>query len=211
VKVYLGQTRQNPLNGLAAECSRLGFGEMTTRKELPPRRFPYAFDNGAFGDYLAKRPFQGDRYLFALERLWILPTPDFLVVPDLVAGGPASISFSESWRPRVEGFAPLYLAVQDGMEGKQVEEVIQHYNGLFVGGSVPWKLATAVEWVKQAHAHGKPCHIGRVGTGIRAVWARWTGCDSIDSTVPLWAERNFRAFVNGLTQAVPFLREKEHG
>jgi hypothetical protein len=166
---------------------------------------PYAFDNGAFKDFLAKRPFRDDQYLRALERLWTLPSPDFLIVPDLVADGPASLEFSESWRPRVTGFAPLYLAVQDGMKRDEVESVIAEYAGLFVGGSVPWKLATAIEWVNLAHQYEKPCHIGRVGTGTRVVWARWVGCDSIDSAVPLWAVRNFEPFVDGLTREVPFL------
>jgi NADPH:quinone reductase-like Zn-dependent oxidoreductase len=66
---------------------------------------------------------------------------------------------------------------------------------LFVGGSLPWKLATGERWVRFAHAHGRRCHIGRVGTPRRVAWARRIGADSIDSCLPLWSRENLDAFV----------------
>jgi hypothetical protein len=34
------------------------------------------------------------------------------------------------------------------------------YQGLFVGGSLAWKLETSARWVQLAHGHGMRCHIG---------------------------------------------------
>jgi len=59
------------------------------------------------------------------------------------------------------------------------------YRGIFVGGSLRWKLATGAAWVRFAHAHGRRCHIGRVGTPERVAWARAIGADSIDSALPV--------------------------
>ena len=75
-----------------------------------------------------------------------------------------------------------YLAVQDGMTVSDVEKVVGDFDGIFVGGTVKWKVRTGEEWVKVAHSHNIPCHIGRVGVFRRIVWAMRIGADSIDST-----------------------------
>ena len=76
-----------------------------------------------------------------------------------------------------------------------VVPVLASFAGLFVGGSLPWKMRTAFDWVTLAHAHGKPCHIGRVGSPDRVAWAREIGADSIDSSQPLWTNDKWRAFL----------------
>lgn len=200
MKVYLGQTRSaNWLRMLES----YGFGECTSRGEFPPRRRPFFMDNGAFGDWLAERPFQAKKYEKDLAKLRAsAERPDFLVVPDVVAGGTESLLFSLSWVERLEALGhPLYLVVQDGMEPAHVLDVLPDFHGLFVGGSLPWKLRTGEAWVRFAHRAGRPCHIGRVGTEARVRWARRIGADSIDSSLPLWAEANFRRFLRGFTDS----------
>src|SRR5262245_11216869 len=169
----------------------MGWGEMTTRAEVPPRRRPWAFDNGAFLDWRRGRDFDGDAYQRALERV---EGPDFLIVPDIVAGGRRSLDFSLGWVDRLRGVAPLYLAVQDGMSACDVLEAAPDCAGLFVGGSLPWKVRTGHEWVQLAHCLGKPCHIGRVGAVRRVAWAMRIGADSIDSCLPLWSRENLARF-----------------
>ena len=123
-----------------------------------------------------------------------ISAPDFLVVPDLVAGGMDSLEFSLSWVKELQGVAPLYLAVQDGMGAYSVAPHIAQFDGVFIGGTLKWKMRTGEEWVAFAHHYGKPCHIGRVGTAKRALWAMEIAADSIDSCVPLWSFDNLRVF-----------------
>lgn len=194
--VYVGQTRSRLL---IEELRTYGWGEMTTGNEVPPRREPWAMDNGAFGAWKAKKPWNEARFVRAVEfcverRL----RPDFVVVPDKVAGGVESLEISLSWVPRLRGFAPMYLAVQDGMQLTDVSPVLRHFDGLFVGGGLEWKTATSWWWVALAHGAGRPCHVGRVSGRRRVRWARSIGADSIDSCVPLWSKENRFAVLKGL-------------
>lgn len=196
MKVYVGQSRGKGMNAiLDAE----GFGEMTVRREYPPRRKPWAFDNGAFGDYTRGRPFRVAEYELAIERLAAdAARPDFLVVPDVVAGGRESLDFSLRWVECLRPLAPLALAVQDGMSIEDVAPIIEPFAVVFVGGSVPWKLQTGAEWVRFAHDRDRLCHIGRVGTPRRVRWAIRIGADSIDSTQPLWSYGHMKRFIAAL-------------
>lgn len=194
MNVYLGQTRSA---AWIRTLSSYGFGECVSRGEFPPRRTPWFMDNGAFGDWLAGRGFDVSAYERDLARLLASNLrPDFLVVPDLVARGKESLLFSLSWVERLCAIAPLYFVVQDGM-GEEIVPDLKPFAGLFVGGSLPWKLKTGAQWVALAHELGLRCHIGRVGTEKRVRWARRIGADSIDSSLSLWAEANFRRFLRG--------------
>jgi hypothetical protein len=179
------------------------------RGELPPRRAPWFYDNGAFADYRAARPFDGLTFERDMRRLrlwmatgvprWagqLLPPPRFLVLPDVVAAGRESLVFSEAFLPGgveepLGGLpaVPLYLAVQDGMQIAEVAALVVHrrLGGLFVGGSLPWKLATGAQWVRVAHRLGVPCHIGRCVARDRLRWALRIGADSVDGNAPNWS------------------------
>jgi hypothetical protein len=203
VKAYVGQTRTKKL---IAELETLGFGECATPDRLPPRRFPWFLDNGAFPAWKAGRPFDGERFQKALEKLDRIPRgPDFIVVPDKVAGGLDSLWFSLTWAPHVARTgAPLYLAVQDGMTEEDLVPHLKPFAGLFVGGTTEWKLRTGGAWAAFAHAHGRRCHIGRVGSMKRIRWALSTGADSIDSSLPLWSAEKLRRMVRALAQGELF-------
>lgn len=201
MKAYVGQTRSA---AWIAELSALGFGEMTVREEFPPRRSPWVFDNGAFKDWHSGREFRAEVYQRSIDRLALDGTrrPDFIVAPDIVAAGLASLRFSESWVKRLEWLElPIYLVVQDGMTAPDVVAAMAPYAGLFVGGSLEWKLRTAPEWVSLAHAHDRKCHVGRMGTCPRVRAARRWGVDSIDSALPLWSRKNLERFVRGFSDA----------
>lgn len=193
---YVGQTRAREL---IATLRELGFGECTQPREYPPRRTPWFLDNAAFSAWRAGRPFDGPRFVAAMHRAASEGSgPDFVVCPDRVAH-PDSLTFSREWlsqcREHLRG-TPVYLAVQDGMEIERA--TLADFDGVFVGGTLPWKISTGSEWVQLAHRHGLPCYVGRVGTAKRVRWARRIGCDSIDSCLPLWSADKLRGFVNAL-------------
>jgi hypothetical protein len=206
MKAYVGQTRATELVNVLAS---LGIGECVVRGEIPPRRTPWFYDNGAFGDWKAKRNFDAVRYtrdLFRIREWDDLPEPDFIVLPDIVAGGAESLVFSLYWlEDSMAAGVPLYLAVQDGMTEADVEATIStavyeggRIDGIFVGGSLEWKLETGEAWTKFAHYYDMQCHIGRVGTADRVRWAKAIGCDSIDSCLPLWTTQKLHSFIDAL-------------
>ena len=196
--VYIGQTRAR---ALIARLTALGYREITQRHELPPRRQPWAIDNGAFGDWRANRAFDAKQFRHALARSKDLPTPDFVVVPDRVAAGRDSLALSMEWLDECKTYGSPYLVVQDGMTEADVRAVAPRFEGLFVGGTLPWKIETAVAWVRLAHSIGRRCHIGRVGTPTRVRWARRIGADSIDSCLPLWSASKLDAFVHAVSDS----------
>lgn len=194
MEVYVGQSRSA---AMIERLTQYGLGETTCPDELPPRRRPWFFDNGAYGCWRGGRDFDTDAFRAGVARIECSRLdPDFIVAPDIVAGGLKSLEFSRSWVPWLAGLAPLYVAVQDGMVG---DEDLSGFHGVFVGGSLGWKLTHGSAWVQRAHAEGRPCHIGRVGTFDRVRWAQRIGADSIDSSLPLWSEANLQGFLAGLT------------
>lgn len=200
VKAYVGQTRSAEL---VEQLEAGGVGECTLRGELPPRRgFSWFHDNGAYTDWKAGRTFdylQWSRDMRAI-RMWVeageMTRPDFVVAPDLVAQGYQSLYFSlEHLEEAKAAGAPVYLAVQDGMSASLVATFIDRFDGIFVGGSLEWKLETAAAWVKFGRKHGVPVHIGRVGTIERVEWASEIGATSIDSSFPLWTRERLAEFI----------------
>ena len=198
MKVYLGQTRSR--RWLRRLCE-LGFGEMTCRPALMPKRLPFALDNGAYGDWVHKRTFDEVAFLEHVELVLLAGfRPDFIVVPDIVAAGVESLRFSLDWLPRLKPMvgAPLYLAVQDGMTRDDVWPHLGLVSGLFVGGTDPWKKATVGAWTQLAHEHGLLCHLGRAGTYGKVRLAIEVGVDSIDSSLPLMSQQFFNDFLAAL-------------
>lgn len=196
MKVYVGQTRSARL---IDELTELGFGECTQRGELPPRRRPWFADNGAFRDWKASKDFNRAAWWRDVLRYDEFG-PDFAVVPDIVAGGLNSLAWSlQTVIPMSQATrAPLFLVVQDGMTLRDTLPHLHFFSGLFVGGTLQWKLEHGAQWVKFAHEHRKLCHIGRVGTAKRVRWALRIRADSIDSCLPLFSRENLARFVHAL-------------
>lgn len=214
--IYTGQSRGRDW------CRRLvaaELGECCTRGELPPRRAPWFYDNGAFGDHLLGQSFDFLEYELDMRRirLWSelgagvpgwegrrLPLPEFIVLPDLVAGGMDSLEFTESFladghNAPIGGHpaVPLYLAVQDGMEvASAAQLMIRHrLGGIFVGGTMAWKLSTSAQWVRVAHRLGTGCHIGRAVSHHRQLWAQRIGADSVDGNAPNWSQEGLERLI----------------
>ena len=103
---------------------------------------PYAIDNGAFHAFQQNKPFDVGAFERCLE--WSASCairPDWCVLPDIVGGGTKSLEFSMTWLDSVREHCELPLiAVQDGMEPRDIEDLVGPGLGIFVGGTTEWKL-----------------------------------------------------------------------
>jgi hypothetical protein len=167
----------------------------------------YALDNGAWSCFQQNRAFDTTAFERAVDQVG--DGADWIVLPDIVGGGLASLDLSLAWLPRLRPLGvPLLLAVQDGMNGDDVRPHIGPWIGIFVGGSTPWKLATALAWGEIARTRSAYLHVGRVNTARRIALCHAAGADSFDgtsasrfaSTVPLLdaARRQPDLFTSGV-------------
>lgn len=146
------------------------------------RGMPYALDNGAWTDYRTGRDFDSDRFQTLVDALgW---TADFVVAPDIVAGGLNSLRLSLCWlAPLLVRTKLVLVPVQDGMGPQDLVNVVMPKRvGIFLGGSTEWKLATMRQWGEFCAARGVYYHVGRVNTLKRIRLAHFAGADSIDGS-----------------------------
>jgi len=158
----------------------------------------WAFDNGAFGDWRNGKAFDQEKFLDCVAKIYQSELrPIFSVCPDIVACGKESLIYSIEWLGKLPKALTWYLAVQDGMSPEIVREAIRahEFKGLFIGGTNPWKFETAHLWVALARLQGIPCHFARASTPRKMAFARMVGCDSFDTTQPLWEIKSFNAFL----------------
>lgn len=148
------------------------------RDPIPPWRF--GLDNGAWS---ARDGGTFDATAFERSVDAIGGLADWIVLPDVVCGGPASLDLSLSWLPRLEHLdVLLLLPVQDGMEVEQIRPLIGPRVGLFIGGSTGWKEATMSTWAALARERNAYIHVGRVNTQRRIALCVAAGVDSFDGT-----------------------------
>lgn len=147
-------------------------------RQVPPG-WSYALDNGAWGCYQRDVPFDFDVFGQLVEAHGA--DADWVVAPDIVAGGAASLRLSLSWLPRLPGLR--LIAVQDGMTPPDVAPHIGPSVGIFLGGSTEWKLQTMRAWGQLAAGR---CyfHVARVNTARRIRYCQDAGADSFDGTSP---------------------------
>lgn len=151
---------------------------------LPGR--PYVIDNGAWSCHVAGVEWDERPLRQLLERLSDGPAPEWGVLPDIIGAGEESLARSISWHgehPELERI-PWLLAVQDGMTVESVRGAVldRGLAGIFVGGSTPWKWATAHQWAELGMELGVRVHVGRVNTLRRAELCRDLGVSSIDGS-----------------------------
>lgn len=165
---------------------RAGWGLMVSRAGVwRTEGFEHvAIDNGAWSDYQAGRPFDADAYERFLE--WVeaqAGAPDFIVLPDIVAGGMESLGLSLRYLNRCAAASPLVLiAVQDGIEPADVASYVGAGVGIFLGGSTAWKLARMKAWGEFCAERGLYYHCARINTTRRMNLAIWSGADSVDGS-----------------------------
>lgn len=141
----------------------------------------YALDNGAWSAFQQGRPF--DELAFGRALDLVGERADWVVLPDIVAGGMESLEFSLKWLDRLRAFpTTLLLAVQDGMCPDDVREYLNPAVGIFVGGSTEWKLETMEAWALLARRRNCYMHVGRVNSAKRIAMCAAAGAHSFDGT-----------------------------
>lgn len=160
--------------------------------------FPYAIDNGAYRAFLEFQAGRAAENMLDLELFVRLVDrmgagADWILAPDIVGEGARSLDLSLAWVPLVrarDGAAdvPILLAVQDGMESGELFARVEHavssrlVQGLFVGGTVGWKLSTLATWGQLRRRHGCLLHVGKVNTTKRINLCASVGATSFDGT-----------------------------
>lgn len=143
----------------------------------------YAVDNGAWSDFVHHRSFSHERFQKTLQKIAVqVKKPDFIILPDIVRGGKASLNLSKQYLHLTDSH-PCYLAIQDGISPDMItDDIWESIKGIFIGGSDTWKWRYLHIWVDLAHNHGIKIHVGRVGM-LRDMQKCYTaGVDSADGS-----------------------------
>lgn len=222
LRVIAYAARTGTLRNLAA-LREAGWRLMVSaRGRLKTEGFPYALDNGAWTAF--REWGEGKRatpqpclrsFVQAVDKLGA--GADFIIVPDIVAGGLASWAMTRAWlrrlrrRPDLRG-ATFLLPVQNGMGPELVDRFLGPRVGIFVGGDTAWKEATLGQWGALARRRGAICHAGRVNTRRRIVLCELAGIHSFDGssasrfvdTLPLLDDaRHRRTLLGEISRRLP--------
>jgi hypothetical protein len=172
-------TRENLAAMHAGGIRVLAGPDQLDRRGVPP--LAWALDNGAWGAFKAGRAFDGDAFRLVLDR-WAHGA-DWIVLPDIVAGGRASLDLSLAWLPEVRETRRLpLLAVQDGMTVDEIGPHVGPELGLFIGGSTAWKWQSLPAWGELARARCAHLHVGRANSAAAIAACIGAGAHSADGT-----------------------------
>lgn len=149
------------------------------------RGFCYGIDNGAWTYHQLGIPWEPDRWVELVESAGC--EADFVVAPDIVAGGLDSLRLTKLWLPWMDTRVRLTLIpVQDGMTPDDVRPLLvghENWRGIFVGGSTEWKVKTLPWWGDLSkELYGVYLHVGRVNSAKRIGLCAEAGADSFDGT-----------------------------
>lgn len=143
--------------------------------------FPYGLDNGAWARFQQGRPFVESAFRAGLVKLG--RDADWVVIPDIVMGGAASLEMSLRWmRVVLDETGRGLIAVQNGMTAKDVQPFLGERVGIFVGGDTRWKEQTIGVWSELGRRVGCWVHVGRVNTARRIRICTSEGATSFDGS-----------------------------
>lgn len=144
--------------------------------------WPWAADNGAFGEFSAAAYV---RMLDGMAELESLPL--FVTLPDVVGDADSTTSLWWGWIDDLLGRElPLAYVAQDGLEPGDARVPWEDMAALFIGGTTAYKMsADAAQLAGEARARGKHVHWGRVSSLRRKRYIASVGGehDSIDGNI----------------------------
>lgn len=146
----------------------------------PPEWMPVALDNGAYGAFEKKKPWDSGAFWNLLTEACAYTRPLWAVVPDVVTQKDATIEKWHEWAPKIRNHfpdLPLAFAAQDGMTPADIPEGV---HTVFIGGSFEWKWdeGNMQMWKKSPHR----LHYGRVNTMNQVLKVHHAGASSCDGT-----------------------------
>lgn len=143
--------------------------------------FLHALDNGAWSCHVQGLPWDEKAFRDAVSLFG--DSADWVVLPDIVCGGKASLDKSMAWVHELRGGCPMLIAVQDGMTDADIEPLLREgIAGVFVGGSTEWKELSLPMWGALKRRTGCYLHVGRVNSRRRIRLCGMAGADSFDGT-----------------------------
>jgi hypothetical protein len=169
-------TRRN-LHELHVHGWRLLFS--APRMDLWRPGWRYALDNGAWTAFSTKAAWDEHAFRAMVETYGA--GADWVVAPDVVAGGLESLRLSERWLPWLaDRCRRVLVAVQDGMVPADLRPIVGDRIGIAIGGSTEWKL----EQLGRGTWAELDCwrHALRVNT-VRRI-SMCSGLDSFDGSSP---------------------------
>lgn len=173
---------------LIKKCNELNVGLMMVNRFQNVNKWPYfAIDNGCYSAFAQGIKWNPGPFITLLSKCKNENLkPDFIVIPDIVEGGKDSLRLSERWGffLKEEYDYPLFLAVQDGIT---IEDVLKSplfkiINGIFIGGSIKWKMNNLRYWSNFSKKYNLKTHAGRIGPYNSILKCHFVDIDSIDST-----------------------------
>lgn len=136
---------------------------------------PWAMDNFAFTQF---DPIKFEEML-SKHRAYA-PCCSWVVAPDVVCNAQATLVSFWHWMPVIRSYGyKIAFAAQNGIENISIPW--QCFDCLFVGGNDLFK-ANCTPLVREAKAHGKVTHMGRVNSLKRILFCRALGFDSADGS-----------------------------
>ena len=154
-----------------------------------PKSQRYFLDNGKFHAEIHEKIWAVNPFKVLMGKY---PDYDFVVLPDKPQINPvrdrilgrklALLSIQESLKYIDEIPGPVYFAVQDWMMQSDIIPLMDRIDGLFVAGSLEWKIKTAFDWSNLAHAFNKKCHGARMNPYELLRYAHYSGLDSVDGS-----------------------------
>lgn len=194
--LYLA-TGTDPTVRLLVASGALGY-MVQPGSNLPPAAGVWAFDNGcvmrdpAGGPAPVPNPsWSPDWWLGKLEAyVDAAPRCLFAVLPDVVCDHRATLARSLPWVERVRDLGyRTALALQNGAEHDPAIPW-DAIDVAFLAGDDPFKLGPpAHALTAQAHAAGRPVHMGRVNSLKRLRLAHYLGCETVDGTYVSYGPR----------------------
>lgn len=157
-------------------------------------------DNGAWTSHTKGEPFNVDAFkkvveIFGDRSRWV-------VLPDIVEGGLASLAFSLSWLEWCLARCPsVMLAAQDGMTPLDLAPHIGGRVGVFIGGSDDFKIGPPLDdFAAAAHEAGTELHVGRVNSVRRINRCRDVRAHSFDGSGPSRFNKHLAVLERGRAQ-----------
>jgi len=163
---------------------------------------PWILDNGCFSAWRNGHEWNSERYLYYVERSLEVPDCYAVVVPDKVAAGSESAAMSYEWLDILWdkfGDVPFYFVLQDGMDAADMRQALYdpRIHGLFLGGTLEYKIEEGRALRELAHCHNKMFHYGGASTAQKINHALAIHSDSLDSAFWL-IKKNARDVAIGL-------------